>query len=314
MREVPEEIAYPYDVQPWSPGRVAVGVILVVLAVVAALDAWVDIARIAWYDEEASQVLLVPAVVVWLLVAYRHELRRCRPANSLLGPAVIVLGWIILGIGYNNAIQSFWHGGAVLVAVGAVLSVTGWDVLKRFWPVFLVLVFLVPVPGTIRQQIAMPLQTATATATRFVFDLAAVDVAQSGNVLHYRGVEVAVAEACNGMRMVFVLLLVCFAVVFASPLRYSVRIGILLVSPVVAVLCNVIRLVPTVWVYGHFSDTVAGQFHDWSGWAMVVVAFLMAMGLIRLLQWIDLPVMQPRLVPAMSAAASPAPASRTAYS
>lgn len=288
-----DELAYSTEARPWSALRVAAAVALAMVAVLACLDAWADIARIAWHDEESSQVLLVPVVVAWLLTSYRHELRRCRPGNSLVGPAAVVLGWVIASVGYQHAIQSFWHGGSVLVLVGAILTVTGLDVLRRLWPVFLVLVFLVPVPGTIRQQIAMPLQTATATATKFVFDLAAVDVMQSGNVLHYRGAEVAVAEACNGMRMVFVLLLVCYVVVFASPLRYAVRIGVLLVSPVVAVLCNVIRLVPTVWVFGHYSEDVAQQFHDWSGWAMVVVAFLLVMGLIRLLQWVDLPVMQP---------------------
>lgn len=298
-----DELAYPTDTRPrrWTLARLVVGGALAVLAVLAVLDAWADIARIAWHDEESSQVLLVPAVVAWLLASYRHEFRRVQPANSLLGPLVIVAGWTIASIGYQNVIQSFWHGGVVLVLAGAILSVTGWEVLKRFWPVFLVLVFLVPVPGTVRQQIAMPLQTATASAAKFVFDLAGMDVMQSGNVLHYRGVEVAVAEACNGMRMVFVLVLVCYAVVFASPLRYSVRLGVLAISPLVAVLCNVIRLVPTVWVYGHFSETAADQFHDWSGWAMIVVAFLLVMGLIRLLQWVDLPVMQPpRPGPAVS--------------
>ncbi len=298
-----EELTYSSNAYPWSAKRLAVGAGLLVLAVLVCLDAWADIAYIAWRDPEASQVLLVPAVVVWLMVTRWEQVRRCRPCNSLLGPAVIGAGWIISTIGYHNAIQSFWHGGSLLVAVGAILTVSGWDVLKRFWPVFLVLVFLVPVPGMVRQRIALPMQDATASATHFIFDLLGVGVTQTGNVLHYNGVQVAVAEACNGMRMVFVLLLVCYAVIFASPLLYSVRTVMLVISPLVAIVCNVIRLVPTVWVYGHFSEPVAETFHDWSGWAMIGVAFLLVMGVIRLLQWVDLPVMQEEPPPTRSPAA-----------
>lgn len=297
-----EELTYRTNTSPWTPARLATGLALLAAAVVVCFDAWVDIAYIAWTVEESSQVLLVPAVVGWLLVSRRQELGRCRPSNSLLGPLAIGVGWIVASVGYHNAIQSFWHGGSVLVAVGAILSVTGWDVLKRFWPAFLVLVFLVPVPGTVRQQIAMPLQTATAASTQFVFELIGLDVYRSGNVLHYNDTPVAVAEACNGMRMVFVLVLVCYAVAFASPLLYSVRTALLVISPLVAILCNIIRLVPTVWVYGTYSEAVAEQFHNWSGWAMIVVAFLLVMGLIRLLQWVDLPVMQDEAGPGPAAA------------
>jgi len=287
-----DELTHESDPTPWSTRRLAAGAGLVALAVLVTRPAWADIARIAWRVEESSQVWLVPAVVAWLLVSRRQALMRCRPSWSLLGPAAIATGWVVSTVGYHNAIQSFWHGGAVLVAIGAVLTVCGWDVLRRLWPVFLVLVFLVPVPGVVRQQIALPLQTATASVTQFIFELVNLDVTRSGNVLHYNDGPVAVAEACNGMRMVFVLVLVCYAVAFASPLRNSVRVFMLAASPAIAIVCNVIRLVPTVYVYGHYSETTAHQFHNWAGWVMIVVAFLLVMGLIRLLQWADLPVMQ----------------------
>lgn len=276
----------------WSPARVAAALALMLLGVLVTFDAWAEIYRIATGDEEASQVLLVPVVVVWLMATRWELVRHSRPTRSMLGPAVIAAGWLISWLGYDNAIQSFRHGGAVLVVLGGVLTVSGWDTVKRFWPALLVLVFLVPVPGMFRQQIALPLQRATASATQFIFELIGLNVERSGNLLWYNGTEVAVAEACNGMRMVFVLVLVCYAVVFASPLRPAVRVLILVASPICAIACNVVRLVPTVWLYGHYPERWAPLFHDVSGWAMIGVAFLMVMGLIRLLRWIELPVMQ----------------------
>jgi exosortase/archaeosortase family protein len=103
-------------------------------------------------------------------------------------------------------------------------------------------------------------------------------------------VDVAVAEACNGMRMTFALMLVSFAFALTTPLRGYVRVLVVLLSPVSAMVCNVIRLVPTVWVFGNCRASVAQAFHDFSGWLMLFVAFLSLMAVIRLLRWFAVPV------------------------
>ncbi|HEX7009036.1 MAG TPA: exosortase/archaeosortase family protein [Phycisphaeraceae bacterium] len=280
--------------QPWTVRRLIGCAALVLAGVLVCLDAWVDIYNIARRDEEASQVWLVPVVVGWLIWTRRQHLRDVQLGSHLMGPALIAIGWAVSWFGYHNAIQSFWHGGAVMVAVGCLATVMGRDFVARFWPALAVLVFLVPVPAMARQQVAIPLQTATASVTQFVFELIGVEVYRSGNVLQYNGMDVAVAEACNGMRMVFVLILVCYAVAFASPLRAYVRVLILVLSPLCAIVCNVVRLVPTVWVYGRAPQPLADSFHELSGWAMIFVAFLLVMGVLRLLQWTQLPVMQPQ--------------------
>ena len=90
--------------------------------------------------------------------------------------------------------------------------------------------------------------------------------------------------------MVFTLFLACYTFAFVTPLRGYVRALILLASPVVAVTCNVIRLVPTVWVFGHASPQTAHRFHDISGWVMLILAFVGLTGMIRVLKWASLPV------------------------
>ena len=97
---------------------------------------------------------------------------------------------------------------------------------------------------------AIKMETATAEVTQQVFETIGLPVERSGNLLTYNGVPVTIAEACNGLRMVFALVLVSYAFAFTNPLRGSVRLLIVLLSPVSAILCNVIRLVPTVWLFG----------------------------------------------------------------
>lgn len=288
----PASAARPSPASPWTPARLAVLMGLSALAVFAMLDAWADILVFALRQEENSHVLLVPIVAGWLFYVRRDALVRYRPRYGWGGPAVIALALGLALAGYYHAMQALWHLGAVVALLGAVWTCTGLGIVTRAAPAFVVLLFLVPVPGVVRQAFALPLQQATAAATQFLFELAGIEILRLGNLIRYNATDVAVAEACNGMRMVWALLLVSFVVAFASPLRPYVRVSVLLLSPVSALACNILRMVPTVLAYGHWSTQNADLFHDLSGWAMVGLAFLLVLGYVRLLQWIGLPVEQ----------------------
>ena len=273
-------------------------------AVVAAIGfalthaAWSDIFAIAWRDEESSHIFLVPIIAAWLFWVRRERLRYCVPTNQWIGPVLIAVGWAVAAHGYYNAVQAFWHGGSVLIVVGCLLSVLGMDVLRRFLPAFVVLGFLVPVPGSIRQQIALPLQQWLAQFAQDFFYVMGMDIERSGAALSVNGVPVAIAEACNGLRMVFALVLVSYAFAFATPLRSYARFLILLLSPLSALVFNVLRIIPTVLLYGESNEQVFGvsgelfaeTFHDVAGWIMLVLAFLALMSIIRVLRWAMIPV------------------------
>ena len=232
----------------------------------------------------------MPIVFAWLVWARRQRLRRVVPTGTLIGPALIALGWLFYSVGDLRLYQSMWHLGAILVVVGAFASVAGWQVLRSLLPAFFVLGFLVPVPGFVRGAIALPLQTVTAEVTQKILEVFWIDAVRTGNVLNIEGVDVAIAEACNGLRMVFALVLVSYVFAYTTPLRNPVRVIIVLASPVSAIVCNVIRLVPTVALFGYTSTDFAETFHDISGWIMLPVGFLMLLGIVRLMRWAMIPV------------------------
>jgi exosortase len=229
----------------------------------------------------------VAAYLVWVR---RVRFRFCTPTGTMIGPVLAAAGWGISAYGFYHNVQAFWHAGAVLAVVGCLLSVVGKNVLFRFFPAFAVLIFLVPVPGMVRQEIALPLQSWTAQIGQSLLEILGIETARSGNLLSVNGIPVAIAEACNGLRMVFALILVSYAFSFGLPLRNSVRFLVLLASPLAAIGCNVIRIVPTVWLYGYQSKQVADAFHDYSGWVMLPIAFAILYGIIRLLKWAMIPV------------------------
>jgi exosortase len=273
----------------WTGYQIGALCVLVLLAVWAGWTQWEDIFTIAWRDEEASHILLVPPIIAWLVWVRRVRFRRSRPRFSWIGPLMIAVGWGISWISFRNAFQFGWHGGAVIMLVGAVASVVGLRVMATFAPAALLAVMLIPVPGKLRLMIAGPLQTATAEVTRVLLEAFGFWVERTGNLLIINDVPVAVQEACNGMRMVFALVLVSYAFAFTVPLRNSVRLVVLLLSPLAAIVCNVIRLTPTVVLYGYSDEKTADTFHDLSGWAMLPVAFLMLIGITRALRWALVP-------------------------
>lgn len=255
----------------------------IVAAVLVMLDAWRDTWRIALSDEECSYVLLAPVVVGWLAWVRRTKLRNCRLRGQWAGLAVLGLGWVIWWYGYVTD-PVIWRAGAVVIAVGAFMAAVGLDASLKLAPALAACVFLIPVDPTGRYHVAEPLETATAFVAQRTCDLLGMYVDRSGNLLSINGVDVTIAEACNGIRMVMTLFMVCYVVAFTLPLKAWVRLLLLAASPLVAIVSNVVRLVPTVWMFGHASNAAAERFHDVSGWVMTIIAFGALMGFARLLQ------------------------------
>lgn len=276
----------------WSIKHVIMILVLVVAAVIAALSQWQDILMIAMKDEESSHIFLVVPIAIWLVWIRRVRLRRCPPFTSWAGPFLIIVGYVLANVSYLNAFQAGWHGGAVLMLIGAIVSVVGLQFIANFLPAIVILMMLIPIPGNIRLSIAGPLQNATARVTTTLLETLGFFVERSGNLVTINDMPVAVAEACNGMRMVFALILVSYAFAFSVPLRNSVRLMVLLLSPVAAIICNVLRLAPTVLLYGYddpLNPKYANSFHDIAGWLMLPVAFMMLMGITRALRWALIP-------------------------
>jgi exosortase len=262
---------------------------LLIASILVTYDAWTDIFRLGMADEELSYVFLAPVVIVWLMWIRRPTLWCCHIRHGWVGILIMLGGWLSYWYGFN-ADPVLWRAGAVVLAVGSVVTVVGGEALVKLAPAFFACVFLIPILPNGRYRLAIPLQTATAQVTEFICDVFGMTVDRSGNLLSINGIDVTIAEACNGMRMVLALFIVCYVVAFTMPLRAYVRVGFLIASPLVAIICNVARLVPTVWMFGHRSNAAAEAFHSASGWVMSIVAFLALLGFCWVLERIAGPV------------------------
>ncbi|HTW94024.1 MAG TPA: exosortase/archaeosortase family protein [Tepidisphaeraceae bacterium] len=271
--------------------HVVAAALMGLLGVLAMLPAWQDMYHATITDEENSQAVLAPVVCLVLIWVRRMRLRHCKPSFRLIGPIIAAAGWGVSCFGFYHDYHALWHFGAILVMVGCVLSVLGKNVLFRFFPAFAVLVFMVTVPIRLRMAIAFPLEHWTALVTQQALQLCGViNTRVDGNLLRVNNTPVNIAEACNGISAFFGLVLVCYAFGFCMPLRNSVRILILLASPLTAIGCNVARILVTMLLLAHFPHQWADMGHTIGGWAMLPVAFLLLYGIIVVLRWAMIPV------------------------
>jgi exosortase len=265
-----------------------------------ASDGLIDMASMGWSEPESSHVLLAPLVFVWLAGVRRRRLSQCSFRGRWTGVFIMMAGWVLWRQGYHYQIQSFWHLGAVALVAGSAITFLGKDLFWKFLPAWAALVFLAPMPGRMHLYVAAPLEQVTAIMTQSVAEVLGINSSRSGNQLTVNGVNVCIVEACNGLRIVITLFMACYVFAFTRPLRWWVRMIVLAASPIVAIACNVIRLVPTLWMFGNMSHTAAERFHDLAGWGMLVLAFGLLTGITNLLCWVGVPVYTKQSVSAAS--------------
>jgi exosortase len=242
-------------------------------------------------DENYSVGLLVPFVALYLAWRERDALRQCawRPA-WWGGTGLILAAQAARFYGLDSLIESAERYALVLTVVGMVLLVAGSQVFRRLLWVLLFLFLMVPLPGRVHNMISGPLQTQAATGAVFLLEVLGASVHRTGNVLTVNGAEVAVAEACSGLRM-----LTAFVVV-AATLAYLVKRprwqkAVLVVSSVpVAILCNLARLCITAELFAMgFGKAAETFFHDFAGLAMMPLAVLILAGELALMKKLVVP-------------------------
>lgn len=259
-------------------------VALVALQFYVNLPVWNDILTIGIKDEEASQVLLAPIVCFYLVFNRKEQFKNWSFHGRWIGIPILLIAWLFQVIGDMYNYESVWHASAVLSLIGCIIGVLGSETIRRFWPALLVLLFMVPVPGIIRRAIAFPLQSLTATMAANISVALGMNVEQAGSLLYINNQAVTIAEACSGLRMVFALGLITWALAFGSRVPWWQRLVILALSPVLAVLANLIRVLPTLWAYGYLDAEIADMIHDSGGWVMLAFAFIIPKLLIMMLE------------------------------
>jgi exosortase len=164
----------------------------------------------------------------------------------------------------------------VLSIAALVLLLFGW---RFFWKISTVLLFLclmLPWPNRVQAAVALPLQRWATSSAVFFLEMIGYDVIKEGNIIHIGQARVAVAEACNGLRMITAFFVISGLVVLLVRRAWWEKLIILASSLPIALLCNSARLAITAIAFTMLSGEHWEKiFHDFGGYAMMPLAIAM---------------------------------------
>ncbi len=262
------------------------------LAVALLWSYWPTIAELVAFwrnNQDYSVGMLVPPVAAWLVWRERARLTPDQWRFSWLGVAAVVLvelgrlGGLYFGVG---SVERF----AVVGALGAVtLAVLGPALLWRLKWVGLFLLLMVPWPARVHEAVAVPLQTLATKSAVFGLELAGFFVIREGNVLRMdNGQVVGVAEACSGLRMLTAFVFVAAVLAFMVNRPTWQKAALVLASIPIAVGSNCIRVIATsIFVYYSESPGLTETFHDAAGLAMMPLAIVACLLLLKLFAFLQ---------------------------
>jgi exosortase len=242
-----------------------------------------------WYnDADYSHGFIVPILSAYLIWARRDKLRQITRRPSPSGMLVVLGSLGLLFVGSLGA-ELFLSRISLLGTIcGLVVYFTGWAMLRALTFPIGFLLFAIPIPVVVYNEIVFPLQfLASRFATRMLEMLNLFPIMREGNVLLLPQMSLEVVEACSGIRSLMSLL--ALAVGYGYVVERSVFVRFLLAIAMVplAIVSNGTRVMITAIMANYLGRKAAeGFMHEFSGWVIFVVATIMFLALHSFITWV----------------------------
>ena len=167
----------------------------------------------------------------------------------------------------------------LILLVGMILFLAGWKMLRAVSFPLSYLMWMIPLPVIIYNQITFPLQLIASRLATDWLELARVPVLRDGNILIMSNYSLEVVEACSGIRSLMTLMALAVAYGYlVSPQRW-VRYILAAIMVPIAIITNAIRIMGAGILARHFGPQAAeGFLHEFSGWTIFMVALALMFG------------------------------------
>jgi exosortase len=238
----------------------------------------------SWHNDNASHILLVPVIAVWLLYADRSKISRiCAfdflPALLFAVPAALLGG---LALRFPSVSLSISICGLILWLVAGYVAVFGRKSAQQSWFPFAFLAFAIPLPEALLDRVIYALQYASAAIAGWVFDWSGVPVLREGFVFYLPGLSIEVAKECSGIRSSMALLILAFLLAHFAFTRFWKKAVFVLAGLVTMALKNGVRIA-TLTILANYVDRdfLFGRLHHEGG----IVFFLIGLGLLLPVYW-----------------------------
>lgn len=224
-------------------------------------------------SEDIIQAYLAPAIAAIIVWERRQWLfvRDDRP--TYWGVPVALVGFVMTVLGIAGASSTLARIGFFVSGIGCILAVGGRTALRKMAYPITVLLFTVPLPSLLYDELTMPLRLLATQLAELMLELLGYTVIRQGNVLELAHIQLSVVDACSGLRALVALTL--FGVAYGYFLERSLlrRVLLALSAIPVAILVNAMRVTATGVLSQYDSRFTHGAFHDSLGWAALLTGF-----------------------------------------
>lgn len=262
-----------------SEARRNVPVLLLALAVYAVgflLFFWQRLLPLwaLWNTEDFSYCPLLPFVSIYFVYRNWADIMATPRRGYLIGSLCIVAAVCLSLVGVLGSLEMLIFLAMWLAACGAMFLIfTDANWRNLMYPVIL-LAFAVPFPPFLSRMLSFQLRLVSSQLSVDFLNNIGVPALQDGNIIDLGYLyKLEVVDACSGLRYFFPMLIMAIIVgaMFHRTLRD--RIALFVISPVVAVFANVVRIVLTALIMKLVSpEYTVGVYHDMLGFLVYFVS------------------------------------------
>ena len=156
-----------------------------------------------YYDH----IMLIPLVSGYLFYVKRKEIFAKIDYSVQIGSGVIVAGIVFYIIGRTIGVKLNQNDYSSLMTSSALVFWTGTFILFYGIQAFriasfpiLFLVFMVPIPSVLMENIIYALQVGSTEATYMIFKMMGIPFSRNGFIFQLPGINIEVAKQCSGIR------------------------------------------------------------------------------------------------------------------
>ena len=275
-----------FDLRTYSQTRSWVGehwpVLLLALVTLALYAPVLGRLMRQWYDDpNYSHGFFVPLLSAYLIWNRWGKIKAVKSRPSGWGAILVAGSLAVLYLGSLGSELFLQRISLVGVIAGCIVYFAGWRRLRAVAFPVAFLLFMIPLPAVIFNQIVFPLQLlASRFATSCLETLNLFPILREGNRLILDGYTLEVVDACSGIRSLSSLIALATGYSYLAERRIAIRAFLVLAMVPVAIVSNGIRVVITALLVNYYGFRAAeGFMHSFSGWAIFLVSVMLLLAL-----------------------------------
>ncbi|MCK4708318.1 MAG: exosortase, partial [Gammaproteobacteria bacterium] len=173
-------------------------------------DALSEMEHIWSIKEEYGHGYIIPFITIFLIWQKSDQIEEIEYRSSWGGVLLILAGLCLYYLGTLSSIYTIIQYAFVIVLFGTVLSIVGTRVFKIILVPLVMLVFMIPLPAFLLNNLSSQLQLISSQIGVAVIRLFEISVFLEGNVIDLGVFKLQVVEACSGLNYLFPLMTLAF--------------------------------------------------------------------------------------------------------